>query len=660
LNAITDHGLRELLGLTLEEMESEQASVARKVFAGYVLGERVGDGHTSVINHIVSSEGTRTGYVLRRMSRAEPTPEEVEDYRGRLELLARMPAHPNILHPDKTGADDEGQPYAVLRYVDRTMAQALAFEEWPPQRCVEVLLQIAKAVSHAHRHHVVHCDLKPKNVLWESTPDGERPLVIDFSSAQHLLEAQAASSARDAGLTYGYTSPEQARGAPGSAQSDIYSLGVMFYEMLTGRLPYEGPLAAVIGGLTSNSPVASPREHDRYLPGDVTAVCLLCLEKAPENRYPSADALVRDLERLARGERPRGPVGWLARSCRNAPQRPLQAALLISAIAAGVTIASSFPLLERQRFAVASNTAVAEQAAERLRREFAQYASQTADAARNERVVQLLGAPTPQDNAGELEPYRHQFSGMFVMDASGQMRAHHPHAPPFIFRSNFEFRDYLQGALRLAAAEGGGVYVSRAFRSETTDQLELGFAVPIRLGADQGIVLARRDVREVLLPLLDGTAESGDRRIVLLGRRDRSRVQHDNDQPLPATLGYLGHGRIVPGNWEPLAPEYGQLLEAAFRHPAIPGRQLDAPTEGPVSIPHYRDPFEEGSWSAVVAPVGRTGYFLLLQSKSMTAWEMSLSLGARFCAAFCAGLLLLGLATWYFQRRHPRWFEVES
>jgi hypothetical protein len=660
LNAITDDGLRELLGLTLEEMESEQVCVGRKVFAGYVLGERVGDGHTSVINHIVSSEGTRTGYVLRRMSRAEPTPEQVEDYRRRLELVAGIPAHSNILHPEKTGADDEGRPYAVLRYVDRTMAQTLAFEEWPPQRCVDVLLQIAKAVSHAHRHHVVHCDLKPKNILWESTPDGERPLVIDFSSAQHLLEARGASSARHAELTYGYTSPEQARGEAGSALSDIYSLGVMFYEMLTGRLPYEGPLAAVISGLTSNGPVASPREHDRYLPSDVTAVCLMCLEKSPENRYPSADALVRDLEFLARGERPRGPVGWLARSCRNAPQRPLQAALVISAIAAAGAIASSYPMLQRQRFAAASNTAVAEEAADTLRREFARYASQAAEAARNERVIQLLGAPTPLDNARELTPYRHQFSGMFVMDAKGRMRAHHPHAPSFIFSSNFEFRDYLQGALRLAAAEGDGVYVSRTFRSETTDQLELGFAVPIWLGADQGIVLARRDVREVLLPLFDGTAANGDRRIVLLGRRDRSRVQHDNNQPLPTTLGYIGHGRIVPGNWEPLAPEYEQLLDAAFRQPAIPGHQLDEPTEGPVSIPDYRDPFEEGSWSAAVAPVGRTGYFLLLQTKSMTAWEMSLSLGARFCAAFCAGLLLLALATWYSQRRHPRWFELDS
>src|SRR5690606_35312885 len=113
---------------------------------------------------------------------------------------------------------------------------------------------------------------------------------------------------------------------------------------------------------------------------------------------------------------------------------------------------------------------------------------------------------------------------------------------------------------------GDPVYISRAFRSETTEQLEIGFAVPMQHGFDRGILLARKDVRQMLLPLLGSTPVSGDRRFVLLGPRDRSRVQSDNHEPLRAGLGYLGHGRIVPGNWEPLAPEYSERLEAAFQH----------------------------------------------------------------------------------------------
>lgn len=664
MNDITDRGLRELLALTLGEMDSLRASVPRKVFAGYLLGERVGDGHTSVVDHIVNADGTPTGYVLRRMSRAEPTSAEVEDYRRRVELMARMPPHSNILHPEQTGTDDQGRPYAVLRYVERTLAQALAFEEWPPQRCAEVLLEIASAVAHAHRHHVAHCDLKPRNILWESTPEGERPLVIDFSSAEHLAGDERPTAARDVGVTYSYTSPEQARGEPGSPQSDIYSLGVIFFEMLTGRLPYEGPLAAVIAGVSSSSAVELPREHVRHLPSDVRAVCLMCLEKAPEDRYPSADALVRDLQRLIRGERPRGPVGWVARLCRNAPRRPLRVALFIGGLAAAGALLASSPRLVQQRFAEASNTSGAEAAAETLRREFTRYAARAVDAARDERVVRLLQLRTPKDNAVELAPYRDQFSGMFVMDAQGQMRAHHPHAPRFIFERDFAFRDYLQGALRLEPGAGERVYISRAFRSETTEQLEIGLAVPMQHGPDRGILLARKDVRQVLLPLLGETPENGDRRFVLLGPRDRSRVQSDNHEALQAGLGYLGHGRIVPGNWEPLAPEYSERLEAAFPQAGIDGdvlgHQLDEPSHPPVSLSGYRDPFEEGSWSAAVAPVGKTGYFLLLQTRSLTAWELSLGVGAWLCALYCAGLLLLAALTWYSKRRHPRWFELDS
>src|SRR5690606_33585954 len=154
--------------------------------------------------------------------------------------------------------------------------------------------------------------------------------------------------------------------------------------------------------VSSSSAVELPREHVRHLPSDVKAVCLMCLEKSPEDRYPSADALVRDLERLIRGERTRGPVGWVARSCRNAPQRPLHVALFIGSRGGGGALLASPPRLVQQRFAEASNAAGAEEAAETLRREFTRYAARAVDATRDERVVRLLQAPTPRDNAVEL------------------------------------------------------------------------------------------------------------------------------------------------------------------------------------------------------------------------------------------------------------------
>jgi serine/threonine protein kinase len=202
--------------------------------------------------------------------------------------------HPSIVSVYDSGSEN-GWHYLVMEHVDgRTLAQIVR-EEGPllPHRAAEIAAELARALSEAHAAGIVHRDVKPGNVM--VTPEGQAK-VVDFGIAAAVSSDSATETAAVLG-TVSYLAPEQVRGRRADPRSDLYALGVVLYEMLTGRPPFvaDAPLAVAYKHLEED-PIP-PSEVNPDVPPALEAVVLRALAKDPGDRYPSAEAVLADLER---------------------------------------------------------------------------------------------------------------------------------------------------------------------------------------------------------------------------------------------------------------------------------------------------------------------------------------------------------------------------
>ena len=229
----------------------------------------------------------------------------MQRFRDERRILATLD-HPNIARLLDGGATDDGLPYLVMEYVDGVPVD-LYCQAMPVRRRLELFRQVCAAVQYAHQHLVIHRDLKARNIL--VTSDGT-PKLLDFGIAKLLdpgtaPEDQTRTGAR--ALTLDGASPEQVRGEPMTVTSDVYSLGVLLYRLLTGQSPY-GPGrrtdAELMHAICEEAPVrpsdvAAPSA--RELRGDLDVIVLKALRKEPERRYASVEPLAEDLRRYLAG-----------------------------------------------------------------------------------------------------------------------------------------------------------------------------------------------------------------------------------------------------------------------------------------------------------------------------------------------------------------------
>lgn len=323
---------------------------------GYELLDLLGTGGMGQVWRARHTKLQRIVAVKLILSGARARPSERLRFRIEAEALAQL-HHSNIVQLYEIGEAD-GCPYLVLEFVDGpTLAQQLRDQPLSHRHSAEVITAIARAMDLAHRRGIIHRDLKPGNILLsaiDQQPSGSdlsgrkpkaesrkpvadcrQPKVTDFGLAKRLAERDGATRTGDIFGTPSYMAPEQATGSEVGPATDIYALGAVLYELLTGRPPFQAatPVATLLQ-VTDQEP--SRPSLLRAVPRDLETISLKCLEKSPARRYATAGDLADDLERYIRNEpiraRAVGPAERAFKWMRRHPALSAMGAALASVI----------------------------------------------------------------------------------------------------------------------------------------------------------------------------------------------------------------------------------------------------------------------------------------------------------------------------------------
>lgn len=260
----------------------------------YRLVELIGEGGMAQVYKAECSILCRTVAIKILRPQYASDAEFVERFRREARAAASL-SHPNIVSIYDVGQED-GMDYIVMEYLPGCTLKQIIKDEAPLsiERALEITRQIAEGLNHAHQRNIVHRDIKPHNIL--VTPDGHIK-VTDFGIARAI----SAGSLTQAGEVMGsvqYSSPEQAKGEPVGPQSDLYSLGCVLYELLTGVVPFKGDTQIAIALQHLQDEVISIRQHRPDIPPGVEAIVKKAMAKDLSKRYPSAMALLKDIYAL--------------------------------------------------------------------------------------------------------------------------------------------------------------------------------------------------------------------------------------------------------------------------------------------------------------------------------------------------------------------------
>jgi tetratricopeptide (TPR) repeat protein len=325
------------------EIHSGASSERLPVIPGYEILGVLGRGGMGVVYRAWQDRLNRSVAVKMVHAGAQADPKVLSRFRVEAEAVARL-QHPSIVQIHEVG-QHAGSPYLVLELVDgRSLAEWLAGTPRPVRQAAELLETLARAVHYAHCQGVVHRDLTPANVLL--TADG-RPKISDFGLAKLIIGGGNLRTQTGELLgTPSYMAPEQAdsRHQAIGAATDVYALGAILYELLTGRPPFKAESSLeTLRQVVAHEPVAPSRLRPQ-LPGDLETICLKCLHKEPCHRYADAAALAEDLQRFLENRPIRarrvGAAGHAWRWGRRNPAVAGLGAAVFLAMALGMTVST--------------------------------------------------------------------------------------------------------------------------------------------------------------------------------------------------------------------------------------------------------------------------------------------------------------------------------
>lgn len=317
----------------------------------YEIQSVIGSGGMGIVYKAIHRELRRTVAIKMLRGAALADPEYRERFAAEAQAVARL-QHSNIIQVFEIGmvdadiSDRDHNPFIALEYVEGGSLSRLCDRPQPPRYAAEIIEKLARAVYTAHQLGVIHRDLKPANVLM--TNDGE-PKIADFGLAKQVGQERTRSDryVTQAGMVMGtpeYMSPEQTMGNPPAPGVDIYALGVILYELLTARVPFQAATPMETMALARNQEPVSPRRLQPGVPRDLETICLKCLEKEAGRRYASAAELANDLqcfreERTIVARRASG-VERVGRWCRRNPLVAASLTLVVGVFLAAFVLVS--------------------------------------------------------------------------------------------------------------------------------------------------------------------------------------------------------------------------------------------------------------------------------------------------------------------------------
>ena len=269
-----------------------------KIFGGrYEVLERIGAGGMAIVykakdlllNRVVTIKVLREQFVTDQ--------DFIRRFRREAQSAASL-SHPNIVSVYDVGKEGDTE-YIVMEYVEGRNLKELIREYAPlsTEQSITLGRQITEAIQNAHEHHIIHRDIKPHNIL--VTTDGHAK-VTDFGIARAVSSATVTHTGDIIGSVH-YLSPEQAKGLPSNEQSDIYSLGIVLYELITGKVPYDGETPITIALKHLQEQPVLPSKINPRIDKEFEAVIMRAIAKSPEQRYLSAKDLLADLDHIQAG-----------------------------------------------------------------------------------------------------------------------------------------------------------------------------------------------------------------------------------------------------------------------------------------------------------------------------------------------------------------------
>ena len=611
---------REMFALSLEP-SGEPAKLSGTLFGDYEILDLIGIGGSGVV-YRARHAGRHSTVALKVMRDARFASErEVQRFRNGAAAAAGLD-HPNIVPIFHVGEHD-GEPFFTMQLIEgKNLQPAMSRLHESTHSAARMLAKVARAVHFAHQRGVLHRDLKPENILLD---ENDEPYVADFGLAKRLDASAVASRSSDIVGTLEYMSPEQAKCVAAlSVTADVYALGVILYELLTKQLPLpRGTMFAQLSWLTSPKLPRLARELAPNVDRNLEVICLKCLQKDAEKRYQSAEELALALERasLQVEDEPLPPSSQrLADWVRRNPRSSLSLTSLVTVLAVALLCGSWLWRKDQRlmRDTLETNGFIAGSQAGAALAQLREYAERVAQAARDPEVAKLLAQGGIVEPALPLESRIGSFDNLALFKNDAYIVAQWPRPQTIVYSRNYGFRDYFSGARYLAEHHLPGAYLSRAFHSESQGQLVFAVSAPVlnEQGAAIGVLMATVNAKSVFGAVkMENSAGGLHVTSALIAPRGPERDTKPGT--LRTDFTFLVHPGLPNGQEYRLNSAFSADLVRTFGPSAPPGQQFTLEYVPPVKVAAYEDavPSFGGKWLAAFAPVGNTGFAVLVQTR---------------------------------------------